>query len=130
VYEWVDHTAELELHLEAESPEALFAEALAAFAELVAANESGDPVEHEITADARDDATLLAEWLGELVFLAETADFVPERVERLQLAGNHLSARVAGRRGRPAHLVKAVTYHGLELARHGEAWRAKVVLDV
>jgi SHS2 domain-containing protein len=130
VYEWIDHTAELELHLEAESREALFAEALAAFAELVARNEGGERVEHEITAEARDDATLLAEWLGELVFLAETADFVPERVERLELAGTHLSAHVTGRRGRPAHLVKAVTYHGLELARHGEAWRAKVVLDV
>jgi SHS2 domain-containing protein len=130
LYEWVDHTAELELHLEAESREALFAEALAAFAELVAANESGEPLEHEITAEAGDDATLLAEWLGELVFLAETADFVPERVERLELVGTHLSACVAGRRGRPAHLVKAVTYHGLELARHGEIWRAKVVLDV
>jgi SHS2 domain-containing protein len=26
--------------------------------------------------------------------------------------------------------VKAVTYHGLELVREGEGWRARVVLDV
>ena len=130
MYEWVEHTAEVELHVEAESHEAVFAEALAAFAELVSRDDRGERVEHEVTAEAQDDATLLAAWLDELVFLAETEDFVPERLERLQLDGTRLRAVAAGHRGRPAHLVKAVTYHGLEFARNGGVWRAKVVLDV
>jgi SHS2 domain-containing protein len=130
MYEWVEHTAEVELHVEAGSREDVFAEALAAFAELVSRDDGGDRAEHEVTVEAQDDATLLAEWLGELVFLAETDDFVPERVERLELDGTRLRALVAGHRGRPAHLVKAVTYHGLELAHNGGVWRAKVVLDV
>jgi SHS2 domain-containing protein len=130
VYRWVEHTAEVELHVEAESREGVFGEALAAFAELVSRDDRGERVEHEVTAEAQDDATLLAEWLGELVFLAETDDFVPERLERLELDGSRLRAVVSGHRGRPAHLVKAVTYHGLELARTGGVWRAKVVLDV
>ena len=130
MYEWVEHTAEVELHVAAESREAVFAEALAAFAELVSRDDRGERVEHEVTAEAQDDATLLAAWLDELVFLAETEDFVPERLERLQLDGTRLRAVVAGHRGRPAHLVKAVTYHGLEFARNGGVWRAKVVLDV
>ena len=130
MYEWVEHTAEVELHVAAESREAVFAEALAAFAELVSRDDRGERVEHEVTAEAQDDATLLAAWLDELVFLAETEDFVPERLERLQLDGTRLRAVVAGHRGRPAHLVKAVTYHGLEVARNGDVWRARVVLDV
>lgn len=130
MYEWVEHTAEVELHVEAESHEAVFAEALAAFAELVSRDDRGERVEHEVRAEAQDDATLLAAWLDELVFLAETEDFVPERLERLDLDGTRLRAVVGGHRGRPAHLVKAVTYHGLELARNNGVWRAKVVLDV
>jgi SHS2 domain-containing protein len=130
MYEWIDHTAEVELHVEAESREEVFVEALAAFAELVGRENEGERVEHEVTVEAQDDATLLAEWLGELVFLAETDDFVPERLEQLELEGTRLRAAVAGHRGRPAHLVKAVTYHDLELAHNGGVWRARVVLDV
>ena len=130
MYEWVDHTSELELHVEAESREDVFAEVLAAFAELVSREGRGERVEHEVSVEARDDATLLAEWLGELVFLAETDDFVPERLERLELDGTRLRAVVAGHRGHPPHLVKGVTYHGLELIRSGGTWQAKVVLDV
>ena len=130
MYEWIEHTAELELHIEARSREELFSEALAAYAELVARDEAGEEVQHAVSAEAADDAALLAEWLGELVFLAETDDFVPGRLDRLELSDARLSAVVSGRRGRPAHLVKAVTYHGLELVQEDDVWRAKVVLDV
>jgi SHS2 domain-containing protein len=129
MYRWVDHTAEVELHLESETREEVFEEALAAFGELVS-RDDGEPVEHEVAVEARDDASLLVAWLDELVFLAETEDFVPERVDRLVLGPGRLSARLSGRRDAPAHLVKAVTYHGLEFALRDDRWRARVVLDV
>src|SRR5687768_15846887 len=130
MYRWVDHTAEVELHIDAETREELFAEAMRALAELVSRDEEGERAEHDVAVEAGDDASLLVAWLEELVFLAETEDFVPELVERLELTDRRLSAHVSGRRGRPAHLVKAVTYHGLEFAQQGGLWRAKVVLDV
>jgi SHS2 domain-containing protein len=130
MYRWVEHTAELELVIEAQTQTGVFEEALAAFAELVGGNGGGEPLRHDVAASAADDAALLAEWLGELIYLAETDDFVPERVDSLDVRGAELTATVAGYRGRPAHLVKAVTYHGLELRRDGEQWRARVVLDV
>jgi SHS2 domain-containing protein len=130
VYRWIEHTAEVELHVEAETREQVFAEALAAFAELVSRENEGERAEHEVAVEAQDDATLLAEWLGELVFLAETEDFVPAQLARFEVVNGRLTALVSGRRGRPAHLVKAVTYHGLELGLSEGVWRAKVVLDV
>ena len=130
MYRWVEHTGELELHVEAQSPEGVFAEALAAFAELVGDGPVGEPARYEIELEAADQATLLAEWLGELVYLAETQGLVPERVAGFDLEGTRLRATVEGRLGQPPHLVKAVTYHGLELVREGEGWRARVVLDV
>jgi SHS2 domain-containing protein len=130
VYQWVDHTAELELRIEAESPAQVFEEALAAFAELVDNPAEGDLVVHDLWLTAPDRPALLARWLEELVYLAETEQFVPRRVVSLDVGRQELRGRVEGRQGAPRPLVKAVTYHGLELARREGVWRARLVLDV
>jgi SHS2 domain-containing protein len=132
MYRWVDHTAELELQIDASSREGLFADALDAFEELVGGDPAGEPARHEVfvLAEGPDPASLLVEWLEELVFLAETQDFVPERIVALDLGENELRAEVEGRRGKPAHLVKAVTYHGLSVEEHDGGWHARIVLDV
>lgn len=130
-YRWVDHTAELELRIEAETPAQVFEDALAAFAELVDGDDGDrDLVTHELWLTAADRPALLARWLEELVFLADTEQFVPRRVSSLEVGRQELRARVEGIQGSPRPLVKAVTYHGLELARREGAWRARLVLDV
>lgn len=130
MYRWVDHTAELELRIEAPTQEELHADALAAFSELVGREETGAPARHDLLVAAADPAHGLVEWLEELVFLAETEDFVPERVAAIEIGDEELRATVEGHRGRPAHLVKAVTYHGLEVEQRDDGWHARVVLDV
>ena len=132
MYRFAEHTGEVELHIRAETPEDVFADALAAFAELVRPDgeEGGEELRCEIELEASDPATLLADWLSELVFLAETEGLVPERTDALELADTRLKATVQGRRGDPLPLVKAVTYHGLELRREDDGWYACVVLDV
>ncbi len=147
MYRWVDHTAELELRLEAPSEEAVFGEAVTALGELLAERSegpAGEPARHEVSASAPDRPTLLAEWLSELAFLAESEGFIPERVESLSIEspaqhGPHdlltnraldVEATVSGRRAAPPHLIKAVTYHRLEMRERDGAWEARVVLDV
>jgi SHS2 domain-containing protein len=132
VYRWVEHTAELKLEIDASTLEELFADALDAFEELVGGDPAGEPARHEVfvLAEGPDPASLLVEWIEELVFLAETEDFVPERLVSLQLGDSELRAEVAGRRGRPAHLVKAVTHHDLSVEEREDGWHAGVVLDV
>lgn len=120
----------MEIELEAASEAGLFEAALAAFAELVAVDASGNPVSREIELAASDDALLLVDWLSELVFLAEVEQFVAERVVDLEVASSRLRATVAGRRGRPRHLVKAVTLNELSLEQQGGSWHGRVVLDV
>jgi SHS2 domain-containing protein len=130
MYRWLSHTGEAELAIEAETQEDVFREAAAGLRELLAAGGDGAPSTRSVTVSAADRAALLAEWLGELAFLAETEGFVADRVETLELEGARLRATVCGRMGSPPHLVKAVTYHGLSLSAHGAGWRATVVLDV
>ena len=80
--------------------------------------------------EARDRTTLLAEWLAELVFLAETERLLPERLLELELGARALRAVVEGRAATPRFLVKAVTYHRLALEPADGGVRARVTLDV
>lgn len=133
MYRWIDHTGELELRVEAATETAVLEDATRALAELLRRDDEardGEAVTREVTVDADDRAQLLAAWLEELVFLAETEAVIPERVEFETLDDRGLRARVAGRRGQPPHLVKAVTYHRLSFDRTGSGWAATVVLDV
>ena len=130
MYRWVDHTAEVELHVEAGSEAEVFSEALTALGELMSDEGTAETASYTVSAAAPDHAALLVEWLNEVVYLAETEALVPERVERLQLEDRGVESTVAGRKAAARPLVKAATYHGLELAERDGSWRATVVFDV
>lgn len=138
MHRFVEHTAELELHVEAPSEEQVFAEAGEAIATLLGYPEPGPTTRRSVAATAADRPALLAEWLNELVYLADEG-FLPERVVSIALSGEadenggesrRLAATVEGRTGEPRSLVKAVTYHRLRLERDGVLWHGRVVLDV
>jgi SHS2 domain-containing protein len=137
-YRWVEHTGELELELEAPTEREVFEQGLAALRELLQSDRGaavGEPGtaagDRAVSLRSRDRATLLADWLAELAFLAESEGLVPERVGSLELGESSLEAVVEGYRGDPPHLVKAVTYHGLSFERSPTGgWRATAVLDV
>jgi SHS2 domain-containing protein len=129
-YRWIEHTGELEVELQARSQGGLFEAALEAMRELLSFDATPEPMQAEIELQADDRAALLADWLGELAFLAEARGLVPKRLVALELRDDGISATVAGSRGDPPHLVKAATYHRLRFEPAGGGWRARVVLDV
>jgi SHS2 domain-containing protein len=129
-HHWVDHTAELELRLDAATEAGVFEDALAAVHELLNDGSGREEVLYDLEIEAADRATLLATWLDELLFRAETEDLVPQDVERLALEPDALRATVRARRGAPRHLVKGVTYHRLAFEPLDGGYRATVVLDV
>ena len=138
MHRWVEHTAEQELHVEAASPEEVFTEAAEALASLLGEPGPGPPVRREIELSAPDRPALLADWLNELIYLAD-GGFLPERVLALELPpasgenedrSHRLTATVEGREGTPRSLVKAVTYHRLRFEPEGVRWYGRVVLDV
>jgi SHS2 domain-containing protein len=133
MYRWVDHTGELELEIEAENETEVFEQGFEAMRDLLRPEEAALSAASErirVSLTAGDRPALLADWLSELAFLAESEGFVPERVASIELDGNRLTAELLGVRGDPPHLVKAATYHRLALERDDSGWRAKVVLDV
>lgn len=133
MYRWVDHTAELELELDAASEGELLSDALVALAELLEGSAGPRPAPEErrtVRAAASDRPALLAAWLEELLFEAESAGFIPISLEELSLEDDMLRATVAGRIGEPRPLVKAVTYHRLQFEPSDRGYRGRVVFDV
>ena len=129
-YRWVEHTSEVELEIEAPTEEAVFRQALRALGELVGDGSRGVAVSCEVVVAGREPALLLAQWLDELVYRAETEDLVPEDAERIELTERGLLATVRCHHGRPRHLVKGATYHRLAFEPSDGGFRATVVLDV
>jgi SHS2 domain-containing protein len=130
-FSWGEHVGELELRLVATYEIGVFAAAVRALGELLAGEDDDAAQEwFEVGAEGADRAVLLAAWLEELIFLAEHDGIVPVAATDLVLEPTRVRARIGGYRGRPPHLVKAVTYHRLAFEPHEGGWRATAVLDV
>jgi SHS2 domain-containing protein len=131
VHRWKEHTGELELELEAATPEGVFEAALAALAELLSDTETGGPeISRAVEVEAGDPGALLVRWIDELVFLAEMEGLVPGSAAGIELAGRGVRATVKFRAGSPPNLVKGATYHRLSFEQRDGRWHATVVLDV
>ena len=128
MYRFAEHTSELELELESDTVEGIFQEATRAFGELVGVG-TGEVVERPVSLRASDPGALLAAWLDELVFLADSEGVVAEaatvHVDRTALSGT-----LRGRRGTPRPIVKGATLHRLRLRPENGGWNGRVVLDV
>ena len=131
MYELHEGDREIELRIEDVDPQGVFSEALIALGDVFseAAAAKGTPVTHEVVLAAADLSTLLADWVRELVRLAEAENFIPERIAKLRLAGTTIRAVVAGERAVPRDLIKAVAYDRVEMAQTEDAaWSATVIL--
>jgi len=131
-HEYLEHTGEVTLRLAAAELGPLFAEAAVALGELERGTiqPTTEVVVRRIRLEASEPASLLVDWLNELVFLSETESAVPVDAT-VGLVGRVLDAevRLAVLARRPA-LVKAATHHALRLERDQGGWIAEVTLDV
>ena len=130
MYRWVDHTAEVELEIEAANEREVLESALRALAELLGIEQKHGDERRTIALQAGDRPALLAAWIEELAFLAESEGFVGTHIVELDLQTAGLTATVGGVLDEPPPLVKAVTYHRLAFEPSGAGYVARVILDV
>ena len=68
---------------------------------------------------------------GEILFVAETGLWIPLEVEVLEASDTQLRARARGAAVEVSpSMVKAATFHGLEVVETAEGFSAEVILDV
>ena len=136
--ETFDHTADVGLRVRGDDLDDLFMTAAEGMFDYIVANREAvaDIDRDTIALQADGPAALLAEWLGELIFLCETRHRLYSRFDvKVDPDGKSLHAELGGEaidRARHVldHEVKAVTRHGLELERDGDGWVAELILDI
>lgn len=134
----VEHTGDLAIQIEAPSLPDLFAAAAAGLAGLLQGEESG-PAElagveeagwRELQVEAPEREVLLVDWLRELLYLQMAEGTVLGGTEVREVSESGLRARAGFGSAPVERELKAVTYHDVEVKRHGDGWRARVVFDV
>lgn len=134
--EVLEHPADIGFTVRAATLPALFAEAARALYAValepapIAARES---LAVELESD--DLPSLLVDFLAELLYLLDAGHFVAERAEVRMTGTAALHAILHGEARDPARhpwrlIVKAVTYHRLEVQQVADEWQATVYLDI
>jgi SHS2 domain-containing protein len=126
-----EHVGEMRLVIHADSVGDLFAEAGRYVARQcgTATGAPGSPI--RVSLGARDLATLLVDWINDLIGRGEIAGLAYSDFRSLSVVECHAEALVAGRRVvRWRSPVKAATYHGARVEQRKNRWRAEVLIDI
>ena len=132
----LEHPADIGFEAFGSTREEVFANAARALFHLIIDLDSVEPrTEVAVRVEGSNPASLLINWLSELLFLNDAEDWLFSEFAVEQLDDRSLAARVRGEkfdrtRHRAKLQVKAITYHQLELKKMAEGWQARVFVDI
>ena len=131
-YVEVEHTADWALRVWAPTLTELFVDAARGMYELAGAKPSPNLTEHRrVELSAEDYESLLVAWLQELLYYTESEGLVFGDFKVELLDPPQLKAEVAGEKAeRLDKVIKAVTYHNLNIRRTNEGYETTIVFDV
>jgi len=134
-HELIEHTADVGMRVWAPTLDELFDEAAVALIDVMGRASEPPERQERVVLDTPDLVALFVDWLSEVLFLFDGRGFVTCSADvRVELQPWTLEATLHGadattfRQHGPA--VKAVTYHGLEIAETDSGYEARVYLDV
>ena len=136
VYELIDHTADLGLHVFGDNPKDLFQNAAMALTEqLVKTASLLARQERRIVIEGNDWPDLMVNWLREILYLWAGEEIFVQSVQIESIAENNLTAHVSLDSFSPDRHqlnseIKAVTYHQIQVFDAGNGWEAKIIFDV
>ena len=132
----IEHTADLGIEVEAETPDELFRRAgLALFTLMVGLERVEMQEEHEEAVQAEGWEDLLHDWLSRLLHRFLQEGFIAAQITIDDIDATHLHARLRGEKlDYERHdfetEIKAVTYHQLCVTCENGRWQARVIFDV
>ena len=130
-FEILEHTADIGFRTWGSTLPELFENAAGALVSFAEPADIRDCV-RTVALEAEDYESLLVAWLSEVLFLLDSGTMVPLRFSVETIEPNAMKATIEGRSG-PGQwrlIVKAVTYHQIEVIRRDGRWEATVYLDV
>lgn len=134
-YTVLNHTADIGIRAYGKTiKEAFENAALGMFSLITDLDKVEEKVSFNLSLEADDEETLLAEWLNELIYLFEVKKMLLKKFAIGELEKTKLSASVSGeeldlKRHTLMMQIKAATYHMLKVT-HKENWEVQVIFDV
>jgi SHS2 domain-containing protein len=135
-YRVFDHTADLGVEVFGKTIQELYANAAFAVYDLMADLHDVQAQEtRKIVVEGADREDLLVNYLREVLYLFNGNRLLLKHFIINELDDRHLEGEVRGETFDPGrhHLkreIKAVTYHGTQIAEAPEGWRGRVIFDV
>lgn len=132
----LEHTADIGFEAFGATREEVFANAALALMCLMVETESIQiKLELPLRTEGSDLASLLVNWLSEILYRFDAEGWVFSEFKVIDLTDQALVARARGEKFDPRRhpvkmLVKAITYHQLEVRETPQGWRAQVYVDV
>jgi SHS2 domain-containing protein len=132
----LEHTADIGFEAFGGTRKEAFANAARALTQLMVDLEAIAPREKtSLRVEASDMPSLLVNWLSEILYLFDAEGWLFRDFELEDLTEHSLVAMARGekfdrRRHQVKLLVKAVTYHQLDLRETAQGWRARVYVDI
>ena len=133
-FEELPHTADVKIRARAPDQATLFSEAFRALMEVMFGKDRREVIEKNVTVEAEDTETLLADFLSEALFISEVEGMVFARAE-VDLGNGQLTARLYGEPFDPARHaggseVKGISYSGLSITRDTNGYMLDILFDV
>ena len=132
----LEHPADIGFEAFGSTREEVFVNASRALSHLIVDLDSVESrTEVAVQVEGCDPASLLVNWLSELLYLNDAEGWLFSEFEVQRLNDYSLRARARGEkfdrtRHRAKLQVKAITYHQLELEKTAEGWHARVYVDI
>ncbi|HVN66518.1 MAG TPA: archease [Methanomicrobiales archaeon] len=133
-YEILEHTADLRFRVTGRSLADAFAEAAMAVCGTMAPNCTPGEVERRVELEAEDTEELLADFLSELLYLADAGSLALCSFS-VKIEGNRLTALCRGEPFRRekhggGEEIKGISYSGLSIYRQGASYILEFIADV
>jgi len=134
--ETFDHTADVGLAARADTLGELFEALAEGLADVICPREHVSAADSRtLTVAAEDVEALAVDFLSGLLSVVQTERFLVARASVQRADETAVEAKVSGEPYDPARHelateVKAVTYHQLKVAREGDQWVGRVILDL
>jgi SHS2 domain-containing protein len=131
VFEILQHTADIRLHVRASSVEELFRDAMRGLFAIMNATSAGAPITRRLTLEGVDRTDLLVDFLSAALSRAHIDRAVFDDVRFHRLTETELDAEIVGREQAGFEQdVKAVTYHEADVREREGVWETGLVLDI
>lgn len=133
-FEILEHPADVGFHAWGNTAEELFRESALALADI--AFPAGDGTdEYPIAVSGHDYESLMVNWLDEILYVFDSAKFAPYDFRVDEVSTTAIRAHLIGEPRDAVHhpwkvIVKAITYHGIEVVQRNGRWESRVFVDV